>query len=231
MSTVLFDSIKTMSKITDSVLVAFSGGKESVVVLDMCFRYFDHVQPYFQYWVPGLSFNEKLLNWYENKYNTEIIRVPVENTGAMFRYGVFTVPDPTFPVVSETDVWNYMRHETGIWWVAGGERINDSLMRRARIKKSSSIDVNSGRLFPVAMWKTQECYDYIKHHKLFLSKEQKELKHSLRIFHTDDLLYIKEHLPDDYEKIVHMFPLVGAVIKRAEFTKDIEYGKKQVPGL
>lgn len=216
MSTVLFDSIKTMSKITDSVLVAFSGGKESVVVLDMCFRYFKHVQPYFQYCVPGLSFNEKLLNWYENRYETEILRVPVENIGAMFRYGIYTIPDPTFPIVSETDVWNYMRHETGTWWIAGGERINDSLMRRARIKHSSTIDVRSGRLFPVAMWKTQEVYDYIKYHKLFLSKEQKQLKHSLRIFQPADLMYIKQHLPDDYAKILHMFPFAGAITKKAE---------------
>lgn len=220
MSTVLFDSIKTMSKVTDSVLVAFSGGKESVVVLDMCFRYFKNVYPYFQYYVPGLSFNEKLLAWYENKYGVEIARVPVEDVGAMFRYGVYTAPDPTFPVVSEADVWNYMRQETGIWYVAGGERINDSMMRRARIKHSGTIDEKSGRLFPVAMWKTQEIYDYIKHHKLFLAKEQKELKHSLRIFHAEDLLYIKNNLPDDYDRILHMFPLAGAITKKAEMINE-----------
>lgn len=224
MSTVLFDGIKTMSKISDSVLVAFSGGKESVVVLDMCFRYFKHVQPFFQYAVPGLSFNEKLLTWYENKYNTEIIRLPIETTGTMFRYGIYTIPDPTFPVVSETDVWNYVRHETGIWYVAGGERINDSMMRRARIKHSGTIDELQGRMFPVAMWKTQEIYDYIKHHKLFLAKEQKVLKHSLRIFHPEDLLYIQKNLPDDYDRILHMFPLAGAIIKKAEM--EMKNGKK-----
>ena len=224
MSTVLFDSIKTMSRINDSVLVAFSGGKESVVVLDMWFRYFKHVQPFFQYTVPGLSFNEKLLSWYENKYNTEIIRVPVESMGARIRYGIYTLPDPTFPIVSETDVWNYVRHETNIWWIAGGERINDSMMRRARIKHSGTIDVKSGRLFPVAMWRTQEIYDYIKHHKLFLAKEQKVLKHSLRIFTPGDLIYIKDNLPDDYDRILHMFPLAGAIIKKAEM--EMENGKE-----
>lgn len=216
MSTVLFDAVKTMSKITDSVLVGFSGGKESIVVLDICFRYFKRVQPYFQYAVPGLSFNEKLLDWYENKYKTEIIRVPIESCGAMFRYGIYTAPDPEFPVVSETDVWNYLRHETGIWWVAGGERINDSIMRRARIKHSSTIDIKSGRLFPVAMWKTREIYDYIKFKNLYLPKEQKELKHSLRIFKAMDLMYIQEKLPNDYEKILSVYPLAGAITKRAE---------------
>lgn len=226
MSTVLFDAVKTMSKITDSVLVGFSGGKESIVVLDICFRYFKNVQPYFQYAVPGLSFNEKLIKWYEDKYHTEIIRVPIETCGAMFHYGIYTAADPSFPIVSETDVWNYLRHETGIWWIAGGERINDSIMRRARIKHSGTIDTTSGRLFPVAMWKTREIYDYIKFKNLYLSKEQKELKHSLRIFKDTDLPYIKEHMPWDYEKILRVYPLAGAITKRAEMMRGKQNGKE-----
>lgn len=216
MSTVLFDAVKTMSKITDSVLVGFSGGKESIVVLDICFRYFKKVQPYFQYAVPGLSWNEKLLRWYENKYDCEIIRIPIETCGEIFHYGVYTREDPDFPVVSETDIIKYLRLRTGIYWCATGERINDSLMRRARIKKSSTIDIKSGRMFPVAMWKTQECYDYIKYKKLYLSQDQKILKHSLRLFSSKDLPYIKEKHPDDYKKILHLYPFAGAIVKRAE---------------
>ena len=65
MSTVLYDPIKTQAKVADEVIVAFSGGKESVVTLDLCFRYFKRVVPFFMYICPELSFQEKTLEWYE----------------------------------------------------------------------------------------------------------------------------------------------------------------------
>ena len=68
MSTVLYDPIKTQAKVTSSVIVAFSGGKESIVTLDLCFRYFKKVVPFFMYICPDLSFQNKTIEWYEKKY-------------------------------------------------------------------------------------------------------------------------------------------------------------------
>ena len=76
MSALIYESIKAQSKVTDAVLVGFSGGKDSIVTLDLCFKYFKKVVPFFLYIVPGLSFQERQLQWYENRYQTEIIRLP-----------------------------------------------------------------------------------------------------------------------------------------------------------
>ncbi len=57
----LLDVIKTQSQITDSVLVSFSMGKDSIVTMDLCMKYFKHVQPFFMYLVPGLQFQDEAL--------------------------------------------------------------------------------------------------------------------------------------------------------------------------
>ena len=231
MSTVLYDPIKTMSRITDSVTVGFSGGKESIVVLDLCMKYFKKVHVFFEYMVPGLSFEERTLQWYERHYGINILRFPCEDASEYFHYGVFTRPDESFPHVSETDIYNYMRLQNDTWFIATGERINDSIMRRARIKKSSSIDYTHGRMFPVCYWREAEIRQYIKSKKLYLSPGQRVRKHSLTCFGADDLTYIKEHYPDDYQKIIHLYPFAEAIVVRNAIKREREQNEEQISSL
>lgn len=221
MSTVLFDPVKTMSRVTDSVLVGFSTGKESIVTLDLCFRYFKRVQPYYLYSVPNLSFQEEVLRWYENRYGCEIIRLPSECVSEYFRYGCYRIPDLTYPLVSEKDIMNYVRLKSNIWWCATGERIDDSIPRRAMIKHSSTISDVNGRMFPVATWKKSEILAYIKHHRLKIGRDSIIMGHSARVLQANDLRIIRDRFPDDYDKIIRLYPFAEAAVKRIE-----EYGEK-----
>lgn len=234
MSTVLYDPIKTQAKVTDSVIVAFSGGKESVVTLDLCFRYFKHVVPFFMYICPELSFQEKTLEWYEKKYQTEIIRLPHMDVSEFFHYGSFRIPDPTYPIVSINDIYQYMRLETDIWWIAAGERIDDSIVRRAMMKKSGSIDVQRGRFYPVSAWKKREIVDYIKFHNLYIGQDSKKLGFSFKSLWGKELLMLKQYFPGDYDKILRLYPFAAAGVKREEVLAEKgieENGKKQVSGV
>lgn len=220
MSNLLFDPIKTQASVTDSVIVGFSGGKDSIVTLDLCFRYFKNVRPFFMYLVPGLSFQENMLKRYEERYGTEIIRLPHFECSEFLKYGSFTMADFNVDIVGINDTYAYLRDLTGIHWIAAGERCADSIVRNAMIKKSGSIDYKRGRFYPLAYWKKNEVLQYIKQKKLYLSKEQKEIGFSFRSLAGNELAVIKDLYPQDYEKILKVYPFAGAGVERF-----IKYGK------
>lgn len=216
MSTVLFDPIKTQAKITDSVIVAFSGGKESVIVADMCHRYFKNVKMFFMYICPDLSFQERTLEFYEKKWQTEIIRIPHMDVSEYFHYGSFRNPDWTFPVVSINDIYHYIRLETDMWWIAAGERIDDSIVRRAMMKKSGSIDMQRGRFYPISAWNKKDVLKYIKFHNLYLGQDSRKLGFSFKSLWGRELSMVKKYFPDDYRKIIKLYPFAEAGVLRYE---------------
>lgn len=216
----MFDPVKAQAKVTDSVIVGFSGGKDSIVTLDLCMRYFDRVQPFFMYIVPGLEFQERTLQWYEDRYSTEIIRLPHFETSNFLRYGSFREPDMRVPIVSITDVYGYLRVRTGITWIAAGERIADSIIRRAMIKRTGSIDQKRGRFYPIAYWNKREVMSYIKHHKLKLPRDSKDLGFSFKSLDGRELAYIEQAYPKDYERILEVYPYAGAATER--FKRKVE---------
>lgn len=220
MSNLLFDPIKTQASVTDSVIVGFSGGKDSIVTLDLCFRYFKRVVPFFMYLVPNLEFQERMLQRYEDKYNTEIIRLPHFEVSEFLKYGSFTRMDWNVDVVGINDTYEYLRQQTGIHWIAAGERCADSIVRNAMIKKSGSIDYQRGRFYPLAYWKKNEVLQYIKQKRLYLSPEQRKIGFSFRSLAGCELAVIKEMFPDDFEKILRVYPFAGAAVERFE-----RYGK------
>ena len=209
-----YDPIRTMAKLTDEVIIAFSGGKESIVVLDMCTKHFKRVVPFFMYYIPGLSFQERLLKWYEDKYGIEIVRLPHFELSNLMRYGTLRNEDLSVPIISINDIYAWMRNKTGINWIAAGERSGDSVIRGAMIKHSGSIDWNRGRFYPVAWWKQQEILDYIKIKKLYRGADSRTFGTSFEGVNTRSFVDLKEHFPSDYERAVTLFPLAeGAVVR------------------
>lgn len=216
----MFEVVRTASKITDRVLVGFSGGKDSAAAMDLCFRYFPTVQPYFMYIVKGLEFQERTLRYYEKRYGCEILRIPHFMLSDFLAAGSFRLPDNTVPIVKTIDIYEYLRSKTGIHWIAGGERMSDSIVRNAMIKQSGAIDRKRGRIYPLAYWNKKQVLSYVKIRRLPLSLENRVLGFSFRGLQGKDMYKIKKAFPADYEKIKDVFPLIEAAVKRYEF-----YGK------
>lgn len=216
-----FDPIRTMACMTDEVIVGFSGGKESIVVLDMCVKHFKRVVPFFMYYIPGLSFQERQLRWYEDKYGLEIVRLPHFELSNLMRYGTLRNEDLSVPIISINDIYAWMRDKYGVNWIAAGERSGDSVIRGAMIKHSGSIDTKRGRFYPVAWWSKQEILDYIRVKKLYRGIDSRVLGASFEGVNTRSFVFLKEHFPSDYERALKLFPLAeGAVVRYQAYGKE-----------
>lgn len=164
------------------------------------------------YQVRGLSFQESILRYYEDKYGIPIHRIPHFELSQWLRYGLFRPCDFDCPIVSVKETYDYMRENTDIWWISAGERIADSVWRRAMIKSSGTIDPKRGRFFPIAEWSKADVLAYIRQRKLRVGAESSRLGFSFRSLMGKDLLKIKKHFPQDYARIRRWFPLVDVSI-------------------
>lgn len=212
----IFEAVKCQSQLTDSVIVSYSGGKDSAVTLDLCHRYFKTVHVFFMFQVPGLSFQESALKWAEKRYGIEIYRVPHFEVSDFYRCGSFCKHDASVPRVSVTDIYAHVRSVFGVHWIAAGERAKDSVVRGAMMKKSGSVDHTRGRFFPLCYWDKAQVLKYIEHHKLKVSPESKVLGHSFRSLLPEDMGALKQHYPADFDRVTAAFPLIGASAARAE---------------
>ena len=206
----LLHGVTVASRIADTVTVLFSGGKDSAVTLHLCRRYFRSVNMAFMYYVPGLSFQERIVGYYENLCGIECLRIPHFELSEMLRYGLYRPYDYSVPVVKCADVYNYIRSLTGNYWLAGGERIDDSIVRRAMIKRAGSVDDKRGRFYPLAEWSKTDVNEYIAKNNLRFGEESAVLGHSFRSFDRGTLLAVEEHYPRDFELIKRWFPLCRA---------------------
>ena len=203
----------------------FSTGKDSVVTLDLCAKYFKNFQICFMYYVRDLEFQEKTLTYYEKKFGKEILRIPHFDTSYFIKDGYFTQPDYSVPILKITDCWNYARNHFGIDWIVSGETVYDSLQRRAMIRSGGAINSKTKRIHPLAEWKKSDVLNYIQARKLRTGVEQNKLGFTAEGFEPLGLIHIKENYPGDFEKMKKVYPIIEAVIKRHEYQRELRRQK------
>ena len=216
---------------TDSTLLAFSCGKDSIASYIAIRDHFDTIVPFYMYQIPGnLEFIEEALTYYEKKMGTHIVRMPHDSLYRMINNMVFQPPERQSKIKKldfvepSRDAASYaVAADNGLdpetVYTAIGVRANDSIQRRISIQKHGAINHKLRHYYPIFDWTKQRLIDAIKDSGLKLPVDYRIFGRSFDGLDLRFLYPIKKHFPRDYEKILEWFPMAEVEIYRYEFNK------------
>jgi hypothetical protein len=236
----LLDIIK---RDTNKVLLAFSRGKDSISAMLVLREAGFEVIPVFYYRVPGLGFVERSLAYYEKFFGVHIIRVPHPSTYRQLREFTFQPPsrisliwEAGLPAITYDLLRQSIADDLGLpenQWIATGVRAADSCQRYMAIKRWGPIRRASCTFLPVWDMSKATLVSLIRRHGVRLPEEYRYFGRSFDGLDFRYLWGIKQRWPDDYAKILALFPLCELEIIRYErFQKRQEAarGQRRRPG-
>ena len=216
--------IDDVSKETDSILLFHSlSGKDSIVLLDLCYKKFKRVIVVFMYLVKDLEHIMRYYNYAKAKYpNIEFVQVPHY---ALFNYiktGYMGIKQNTKQRQwTLSDITDKLREKIGVEWACYGFKQSDSLNRRLMLRSytdgKEAINWKTKKCYPLSTYKNKEIMDFILDHRLKNPEVCGTNKQSSGVDIEDVAYqkYLKELFPEDLEKIYKVFPMARIVMLKA----------------
>lgn len=207
-------TIAAIGEETDSAIVFCSLGKDSLVTLDLVYGQFRRVICVFMYFVPHLEHIDRWINWCKLRYpNIEFMEVPHWNLSYILRGGLYCVPNPKVKLIKLADVIRAIRLKTGAYYTFLGMKKADGMNRRLMLKGyEESNFTNNGLVYPIANWTQKDVLAYMRQNNL-----PEPVRYSLKAssgagFNLDCFLWLREHYPQDLQKIYRTFPMSERIL-------------------
>ncbi len=179
------------------------------------------------YLIPDLSFVEESLRYYEDFFDTKIIRLPHPSLYRLLNNLVFQAPEnchiieeAELPMITYDQCSKIAAKEAGLSddiFTAHGTRAADSLMRRTSLKKWGALNPKRKTFMPIFDWNKAMVVECLRQEKIKLPIDYKLFGRSFDGIDYRFLKPIKDNFPEDYEKILEFFPLAELEIKRMEW--------------
>jgi phosphoadenosine phosphosulfate reductase len=202
-----------------AVLVGLSGGKDSLATLDLCMQAFDRVEAYFMYMVEGVAIAEAPMVAAAHRYGIKVHRFPHWLLGRFIKNAVYMPhrgSTSDWPNTKMTDIELAARDASGIALLAYGHRMDESLERRGMLHSFAGYNRAQRRVYPLWNWSKRDVVAYLRGRRIPVP----EMK--LRGIDPTDpacMQLLREKYPDDYAKVLQVFPFAGAQFAREDYMK------------
>lgn len=209
-------------------VLSFSRGKDSLGAYLAIRDHFDEIIPYHLYLVPGLSFVDESLDYYERKvFGRKIINLPHPS---FYRWlNNYTLMPPSHAaVIAAAQLPNFTYLDILDWvckaenldrekvLVASGVRAADSPIRRVSFTSHGCISYTQRQYYPVWDWNKERLVSEIERSGIALPDDYMLFGRTFDGIDYRFLKPLKDKHPDDYRRILEWFPLAEAEIWRYE---------------
>jgi len=226
---ILEDALHKMQQLaseSDIGLVGYSGGKDSLVVLDLACRVFKQVKAYHFYFVPGLAHIERQLDFARERFGVEIAQYPHFTMVDALRAGVYRDAVKDLPRYTVDDAYAAAMQDAGVDFVMTGARSADSSWRRR------SMGANRGKrdhvVFPIQGWHKYDVLGYLKMRNIPIPVSSGASATGIDMS-AKSLNWLHDVYPDDFQKLLEYFPYAEAAIWRERFYGTSTCGQPAIP--
>ena len=200
-----------------SAIVAFSGGKDSLVVMDLACRTFDNVVGLFKYSIPGMRYASEMMEAATKRWGVKFLQYPSQNTVNALKDGMWCDMPPhvdELPVMSSWHIYAAAIRDTKIPLVLTGMKRADSQSRRRVLKWTAA---NKQVLHPVQGWQKIDVMSYLRLQKIPIPAGSGRQTSGLGELADGELLALYDLYPDDFKKLERYFKYIGAVVAHRRF--------------
>lgn len=223
--------IERIAQETDSILLFHSlSGKDSIVMLDLCYGKFKRIVCVYMYLVPNLEHIARYYAYAKKKYpNIEFVQVPHYGYYSMVKTGFLGIKqNEKQRLWTLSDITDKLRIKLDIEWACYGFKQSDSLNRRLMLRSYRddgmlAISWKGKKFYPLSTYKNKDMLDYIQANRLKSPETYggKGQSCGCDITSVEYLSYLQSYFPGDLEKIYQVFPYARVILSKNQ-NKDEE---------
>lgn len=221
-------AVATAKLPADAVLLGYSGGKDSLALLDLCVRAGARVEAFFMYFLPGLDYTEYWCEFARNRWGVAVRQYQHWSTTYYLRRGVFRQAVDV-PSLSIQDIEFCARKDAGVEWIGYGYKKIDSLERRAFLGRDwpGGVNASAKKFTLLSEWNNTDVRSYLSRRRIPIPES--DGRRSSGICLTPECLaWLRAEWPDDYRRILKTFPFAAAQADRADGIKQRPWQRWQL---
>jgi len=213
-------ALKHLREQTPEVVLFYSGGKDSLVLLDLLAPHFK-VHCFFMYFVKNLRHLNFFLEWVKRYPNATLHQLPHWMVSYYIKHNYFSIPTPgrSIKALKQADIEGKAREISGCDWIVFGHKKADSMNRRIMLStyKFDCINDKGKKIYPLALWTKRQVKSYIQINNIIKPIEYGAKNSNGLDLNIDVFLYLREFFPDDLEKIFNIFPLSRQILYEYDY--------------